>query len=116
MTGPLDDSIPSGPSTTQPSPTSTIFQPDGESEPVMSGHEPGGRIKRPDEERDLGGVTEKRNRQSEPRTDLSGEKGQDWTVIWDGPDDPGCPLNTPPWKKWYVGTSFISEANTDKIG
>lgn len=21
-------------------------------------------------------------------------------VQWDGPDDPACPLNTPPWRKW----------------
>lgn len=23
-----------------------------------------------------------------------------FTVRWSGPDDPGCPLNTPVWKKW----------------
>ena len=23
-----------------------------------------------------------------------------YTVRWDGPDDPGDPLNTPNWRKW----------------
>ena len=31
------------------------------------------------------------------------EKEQDeWEVRWDGENDPGDPLNTPTWKKWYV--------------
>lgn len=25
-----------------------------------------------------------------------------WIVKWDGKDDPGDPLNTSIWKKWYV--------------
>lgn len=28
--------------------------------------------------------------------------GEEWIVKWKGPDDPGCPLNTPKWRKWCV--------------
>lgn len=32
----------------------------------------------------------------------SEEEEDKWTVKWDGSDDPGDPLNTPRWRKWYV--------------
>lgn len=38
----------------------------------------------------------------------SSEKdGSEFIVKWDGPDDPGCPLNTPTWRKWYVYHCFF---------
>ena len=39
----------------------------------------------------------------EPVKDTTSQGEQDpFTVKWDGPDDPGDPLNTPAWRKWYV--------------
>ncbi|KAL7424205.1 hypothetical protein Q5752_001791 [Cryptotrichosporon argae] len=38
------------------------------------------------------------------------EDGRDpWIVVWDGPDDPGSPLNTPIWRKWlYTAVLSVS--------
>ena len=40
---------------------------------------------------------------SSERLGPSKEDEDRWVVKWDGQDDPGDPLNTPGWKKWYVG-------------
>jgi len=38
-------------------------------------------------------------------TETMREKGEDqWTVKWDGPDDPQDPLNTPGWQKWCASS------------
>jgi hypothetical protein len=39
---------------------------------------------------------------SGPSASLTEKQDSEFVVKWDGPDDPGCPLNTPTWKKWYV--------------
>jgi hypothetical protein len=36
------------------------------------------------------------------KDDLAGAGQDAFTVKWDGEDDPGDPLNTPVWRKWYV--------------
>lgn len=105
----------SGPSTTQPSPTSTVFQPGADLDsPSTTNIQSGLASKIPDEERNFGSgagpskddENEKVNkgRETEPKSKRgpSDEKGQDqdFVVKWDGPDDPGCPLNTPSWRKW----------------
>lgn len=92
-----DRGMPSGPSTTSPSPTSTVYQPDGDTEaiqPQVKEKRVHGKV--PDEERGLPANDPR------PAAELSNEKGEDWVVKWDGPDDPGCPLNTPAWKKWMM--------------
>lgn len=99
----MNDSTSAGPSTAHPSPTSTVYQPDVENDTHAS--------HLPDTERDAERSGEKGpdramgNRSSGTRSPTRGDQDkekEDWVVKWDGPDDPGCPLNTPPWRKWYV--------------
>lgn len=99
-----------GPSTVNPSPTSTVYQPDSEHEHRAST----GRL--PDPER--GAMSQEkgdvdadagpsRRGSTSGREEGDKEKG-DWVVKWDGPDDPDCPLNTPQWRKWYVSIPLRS--------
>jgi hypothetical protein len=115
----MNESTSAGPSTTHPSPTSTVFQPDVENDPPAS--------RLPDPERDAAHSEEKGLRRngegpSERSRSLTGQdeekEKQDWLVKWEGPDDPGCPLNTPPWRKWYVETCVpsIVEIKTESTG
>jgi hypothetical protein len=94
----------SGLSTTDPSPTSTVFQPDMEQGPDTAGPS---RIrsreeKLPDNTVSSGEKDRPRNRNDSRPVRPEKAEMEDWTVKWDGPEDPGCPLNTPPWRKWYV--------------
>jgi hypothetical protein len=43
-----------------------------------------------------------RNSQLNPGLGTEEKDEERFIVKWDGPDDPGCPLNTPVWRKWYV--------------
>jgi len=103
-----------GPSTSSPSPTSTVYQPDTEASRRSSSDrvpdpEQGHRQSR---EREHGNkdarMTDTVPGRRKASADEKGEKEKDdWVVKWDGPDDPGCPLNTPPWRKWYVSAYTI---------
>lgn len=109
----MNDSTSAGPSTAHPSPTSTVYQPDVENDHQTS--------RLPDTERDaersgekgLERKTETRSRRT--RSPIPGNKEkekEDWVVKWEGPDDPGCPLNTPPWRKWYVSICILTNDKT----
>lgn len=94
----------SRPSTASPSPTSTVFHPDVEQGPTNDAgpsrsRTPAGEKTRREAVSADGG---NRSRSADADQPLSQEKQEkeDWVVKWDGPDDPGCPLNTPPWRKW----------------
>lgn len=93
-----------GPSTTQPSPTSTVYQPDND---IDSYAQSGLAGKVPDEERVTAAKEGNGKVRPEDTSGITGEKDQDFVVKWDGPDDPGCPLNTPSWKKWQVFSPLL---------
>ena len=106
-----------GSSTSSPSTTSTVYQPDTEASRRSSSD----RV--PDPERgDIASRQKEQDDKEARRTatksgrrkvsaDEKGEKEKDdWVIHWDGPDDPGCPLNTPPWRKWYVSAHTIIHA------
>jgi hypothetical protein len=39
-----------------------------------------------------------------PPENLEAKPRDPFKVVWDGPDDPHCPLNKPAWRKWWVGS------------
>jgi hypothetical protein len=64
--------------------------------PTVTSTMPSGKTRNGDVER----AAETGSGSTESGSGSTEKDGSEFIVKWDGPDDPGCPLNTPLWKKW----------------